>query len=167
MNFAWIGPWRARWSALGARERRVLAALAALLGAVFFYVLVWSPVQSGLAGAHARLAAAQVQLAQVREQAALVAKVRNAPSVAPPATPAAAVEQAAEKHGLRGQLKRVEAEGAGRVRVQLEGVSFSALTAWLAELQQQSGLRAESATLERHATPGAVNARLLLRSQGT
>jgi len=165
MNFAWIEPWRARWNALGARERRVLAALAGFLAVVLFYLLVWSPVQSGVAGARARLASVQGQLAQVQEQAALVASVRNTPRVTPPANPVAAVEQAAERHGLRGQLKRVDAEGAGRVRVQLEGASFSALTAWLAELQQ-AGLRAESATFERHAAPGTVNARLLLRSQG-
>ncbi len=166
MNFAWIEPWRARWNALGARERRVLTALAGFLAVVLFYLLVWSPVQSGLARARARLASVQAQLAQIQEQAALVAKVRSAPSVVPPANPVAAAEQAADKHGLRGQLKRVDAEGAGRVRVQLEGASFSALTAWLAELQQQVGLRAESATFERHAAPGTVNARLLLRSQG-
>ena len=165
MNFAWIEPWRARWNALGARERRVLTALAGFLAVVLFYLLVWSPVQSGVAGARARLASVQGQLAQVQEQAALVASVRNTPRVTPPANPVAAVEQAAERHGLRGQLKRVDAEGAGRVRVQLEGASFSALTAWLAELQQ-AGLRAESATFERHAAPGTVNARLLLRSQG-
>jgi general secretion pathway protein M len=165
VNLAWIEPWRARWNALGARERRVLTALAGFLAVVLLYLLVWSPVESGLAGTRARLASVQAQLAQVKEQAALVARVRGAPSVTPHANPAAAVEQAAEKHGLRSQLKRVDAEGAGRVRVQLEGASFSALTAWLAELQQ-GGLRAESATLERHATPGTVNARLLLRSQG-
>jgi general secretion pathway protein M len=165
MNFAWIEPWRARWNALGARERRVLTALAGFLAVVLFYLLVWSPVQSGVAGARARLASVQGQLAQVREQAALVASVRNTPRVTPPANPVAAVEQAAERHGLRGQLKRVDAEGAGRIRVQLEAASFSALTAWLAELQQ-AGLRAESATFERHAAPGTVNARLLLRSQG-
>jgi general secretion pathway protein M len=165
MNFAWIEPWRARWNALGARERRVLTALAGFLAVVLFYLLVWSPVQSGVAGARARLASVQGQLAQVREQAALVASVRNTPRVTPPANPVAAVEQAAERHGLRAQMKRADAEGAGRVRVQLEGASFSALTAWLAELQQ-AGLRAESATFERHAAPGTVNARLLLRSQG-
>jgi general secretion pathway protein M len=76
-----------------------------------------------------------------------------------------AVGQAAERHGLREQLKRVDAEGASAVRVQIEDAPFAALMAWLVELQQ-SGLRAESATLERHANPGTVNARLLLRAQG-
>ena len=166
MNFAWAEPWRARWEALGARERRVAAALAIAFSAALFYLLLWSPIESGLAKARTRLASAQAQLARVQEQAAVVAKVRATPRVAPPANPVVALGQAAERHGLREQLKRVDAEGAGAVRVQIEGASFSALTAWLVELQEQTGLRAESATLERHANPGTVNARLLLRAQG-
>ncbi len=166
MNFAWIEPWRARWNALGARERRVASALAVFLGAALFYLLVWSPVESGLARARTRLASVQAQLARVQEQAAVVANVRAAPRVTPPPNLAAALGQAAERHGLREQLKRVDAEGASAVRVQVEGASFQSVMAWLVELQQQLGLRAESATLERHANPGTVNARLLLRAQG-
>lgn len=166
MNFAWTEPWRARWNALGARERRVLSALAVFLSAVLFYVLIWSPVHGGLAAARARLSSVQAQLAQVQEQAALVAGVRSTPRVTPPDNPVAAVRQAADRHGLREQLKRVDAEGVGRVRAQIEGASFSALMAWLVDLQQQSGMRAESATIEKQTNPGTVSARLLLRSQG-
>jgi general secretion pathway protein M len=166
MNFAWTEPARARWKALGARERRMASALAASLGVALFYLLVWSPVENGVARARTRLASVQAQLARVQEQAAVVASVRAAPRVAPPANPAAAVGEAAERHGLREQLKRVEAEGTRAVRVQIEGASFAALMAWLVELQEQAGLRAENATLERQANPGTVNARLLLRAQG-
>jgi general secretion pathway protein M len=166
MNFAWTEPARARWKALGARERRMASALAASLGVALFYLLVWSPVENGVARARTRLASVQAQLARVQEQAAVVASVRAAPRVAPPANPVAAVGEAAERHGLREQLKRVEAEGTRAVRVQIEGASFAALMAWLVELQEQAGLRAENATLERQANPGTVNARLLLRAQG-
>ncbi len=166
MNLSWMEPARARWNALASRERRAAALLAGFLGAVFFYLLLWSPVQGGLAYARTRLATVQVQLAQVQEQAALVEKMRSTPRSTPPSDAAAAVEQTAQRHGLREQLKRVESEGAGRVRVQIEGAPFLALTAWLAELQQQSGIRAESAMIDRHANPGTVNARLLLRGQG-
>ena len=166
MNFAWTEPARARWNALGARERRVASVLAVSFGAALFYLLVWSPVESGLAKARARLASVQAQLARVQEQAARVASVRAAPRVTLPANPAAAVAQAAERQGLREQLKRVDAEGANAVRVQIEDAPFAALMAWLVELQQQIGLRAESATLERGANPGTVNGRLLLRGQG-
>jgi general secretion pathway protein M len=166
MNLSWTEPARARWKALGPRERRVASALAVFLGAALFYLLVWNPIESGLARARARLPAVQAQLAGAQEQAARVASVRATPRVTPPANPSAALGEAAERHGLREQLKRVDAEGAGAVRVQIEGASFSALMAWLVDLQQQTGLRAESATLDRHANPGTVNARLLLRAQG-
>jgi len=166
MNFAWIEPWRARWNALGARERRVASALAVFLGAALFYLLVWSPVESGLAKARTRLASVQAQLARVQEQAAVVASVRATPRVTPPTNLVAALGQAAERQGLRQQLKRVDAEGANAVRVQIEGASFQSLTAWLVELQQQLGLRAESATLERQTNPGTVSGRMLLRAQG-
>ncbi len=166
MNLAWTEPARARWNALGARERRVASVLAGFLGAALFYLLVWSPVESGLARARVRLASVQAQLARVQEQAAAVASVRAAPRVTLPANLVAALGQAADRHGLREQLKRVDAEGASAVRVQVEDASFQSLVAWLVELQQQLGLRAESATLERHANPGNVNARLLLRARG-
>ena len=165
MNFAWTEPARARWNALGARERRVASVLAGILGAALFYLLVWSPVESGLARARERLVLVQAQLARVQEQAALVASVRATPRAAPPASPAAAVGQAAERSGLREQLKKADAEGAGAVRVQIDDAPFVALLALLIELQQ-SGLRAESATIERNANPGTVNAKLLLRAQG-
>jgi len=167
MNFAWTEPARTRWEALGARERRVASALAVAFGAALFYLLLWSPVESGLARARPRLASVQAQLARVQDQAAVVAKVRATPRVAPPANPVVALGQAAERNGLREQLKRVDAEGPGAVRAQIEGASFTALMAWLIDLQEQTGLRAESATLERQANPGTVNARLLLRAQGS
>jgi len=166
VNFAWAEPARARWNALGARERRVASVLAGFLGAALFYLLVWNPVESGLAKARSRLASVQAQLARVQEQAARVASMRAAPRVTVPANPSAAAAQAAERQGLREQLKRVDTEGANAVRVQIEGAPFAALMAWLVELQQQTGLRAESATLERGTNPGTVNGRMLLRAQG-
>ena len=165
MNPAWIEPWRNRWNALGARERRMVSALAVFLGAVFFYLAIWLPVEGGLARSQARLATVQAQLAQVREQAALVASLRATPRTDGPADAASAVQEAAVRNGLREQVKRVDADGARSVRVQLEAASFPALMSLLVDLQQ-AGLRAESATIERNAKPGTIDARLLLQAQG-
>ena len=172
MNLAWIEPWKARfapwksrWNALGARERRVVSALAVFLGVVLFYLLIWSPVQGGLARSQARLASVQAELAQVREQAALVESLRAAPRAEAPADAGTAVQQAAERNGLREQVKRVDADGPRSVRVQIEAATFPALMSLLVELQR-NGLRIENATLERNARPGTVNARLLLQAQG-
>ena len=167
MKPAWIVLLRARWNAMGARERRAVSVLAVFLGPVLFYLLIWSPVEGGLARARTRLSSAQAQLALVQEQAALVASLRAAPRVDAPADAASAVQEAAVRNGLREQVKRVDAEGGRSVRVQIEGVSFPALMVLLVDLQRQQGLRVENATIERHTTPGAVNARLVLQAQGT
>lgn len=166
MNLDWIGPWKSRWNALGVRERRAASALAVFFGALLFYLLIWMPVDRGLARSQARLASVQSQLAQVQSQAALVASLRAAPRPEGPADAGAAVQEAAARNGLREQLKRVDADGVRSVRVQIEAAPFPALMALLVELQQ-AGLRAENATLERNAKPGTVNARLLLQAQGT
>lgn len=165
MNFAWIGPWRSLWNGLPARERQALSVLGVFLGAVLFYVLIWSPVHDGLAKARVRASSAQAQLVKVKEQAALVSTLRSTPRASPPANLIEAVQDAAERHGFRSQLKRVDAEGARGVSVHIEGVSLSSLLACLVELQQRSALRAERATLERQASPGTVNAQLVLRAQ--
>ena len=167
LNLTWIEPWRARWNALGARERRAIAVAALFAGVVLFYVAAWNPVRSGVAGARARVATAQAQLALVRDQAELVERLRRSPRLAIPANPVAAVEQAAVRHGLRERLKRAEPEGSRAVRIQIEAAPFATVMAWLLDVQQQNGLRVENASIERHANPGIVNVRLLLQVQGT
>jgi general secretion pathway protein M len=169
---AWIAPlnarlepWKSRWNALGARDRRVLSILAVFLGAVLFYLLIWLPVEAGLARSQARLASVQSQLAQVQSQAALVEAMRAAPRGEPPADAGSAFQDAAARNGLRQQVKRVDADGARGVRVEIEAAPFPALMSLLVELQQ-AGLRAENATFERNPKPGTVNARLLLQARG-
>ncbi|MGB5081384.1 MAG: type II secretion system protein M [Burkholderiales bacterium] len=166
MNFAWTASWRGRWKALAARERQAISGLGAFFGVIIFYLAVWNPVHEGLAKARARVAVSQAHLVQVKGQAALVASARNAPRASPPANLLEAVQDAAERNGIRAQLKRVDGEGARGVRVQFEGASLSGLLACLVDLQQRSGMRAERATLERQANPGTVNAQLVLRAHG-
>lgn len=166
MKLAWIEPLKARWSALGARERSALSVLALFLVPVLLYLLVWIPVERGLERSQARLTAVQAQLAQVREQAALVASLRAAPRSDAPADAASAVQEAAAQNGLKELVKRVDSDSPGSVRVQLEAAPFSSLMSLMVDLQKK-GLRAESAKIERNAKPGTVNANLLLQGQGS
>lgn len=165
MKPAWIDPLKVRWNALGAGERRALSFLAVFLVPVVFYLGVWSPVESGRARSQARLASVQSQLAQVREQAALVASLRGAPRSEAPADAASAVQEAASRNGLKEQVKRVDADSPGSVRVQIEAAPFPSLMALMVDLQQR-GLRADNASIERNAKPGTVNARLVFQAPG-
>jgi len=172
VNLAWveplkrrIEPWKRQWNALGSRERRALTVLGAFLGLLLFYLVFWLPVQAGLSRSQARLASIEGQLAQVRSEAALVAGLRAAPPGEPPADVGSAFQEAAVANGLKEAVKRVDADGARSVRVQIEAAPFPALMSLLVDLQKK-GLRAEKARLDRNPKPGTVNADLTLQAQG-
>jgi type II secretory pathway component PulM len=75
------------------------------------------------------------------------------------------VDQSARTAGLSSALTGTQPSGTGGVRVRLEGASFDTVVAWLANLEQQ-GLRIESATIDRGAQSGIVNASVILRNSG-
>jgi general secretion pathway protein M len=76
------------------------------------------------------------------------------------------VDQSARTAGLSSALTGTQPSGTGGVRVRLEGASFDTVVAWLASLEQQYGLRIESATIDRGALSGIVNASVILRNSG-
>ena len=157
---------RAAWRRLAPRERGVIAAGTVLVVAVALYLFVLGPFHRSLVRLRVEVPQERTQLAVMREQAALVERLRRGSSGRSPATKLSALaEQAAEPHGLRGMITRAEAEGGNGLRIALQGAPFNAMVAWLADLQQRSGLRVETAAIESDETAGAVSARLLLRAQ--
>jgi general secretion pathway protein M len=168
MSWARIEPLRSAWRGLAPRERALIGSGITLVAAVAVYVLGIGPFNRSLEKLRVEVPQQRAQLAVMREQAALVARLRrDAPGRTPPAKLSAQAEQAADAHGLRSAIVRIEPEGSTGVRVALEAAPFNAVVAWLAELQQRSGLRAETATIESHATSGAVTARFVLRAPGS
>jgi general secretion pathway protein M len=162
---ATLQPALAAWARLAPRERGWLLFLGAFLALLAVYFALWSPLHRGLDRMRVQVPRAQQQLAEMRELAGMVARLRAGGVAAPLANPVSAVEQAMGRHGLR--ATRIEADGPRGVRLQLDGVPYPNLMACLIELQAQHGVRAETATLAAHAAPGAVTARLLLRAPGT
>ncbi len=76
------------------------------------------------------------------------------------------VDESAQTAGLGAALTGTQPSGTGGVRVRLENAAFDTVVAWLANLQQQYGLRIESATIDRGAQSGIVNASVILRNSG-
>ena len=76
------------------------------------------------------------------------------------------VDESARTAGLGSALTGTQPSGTGGVRVRLEGAAFDTVVAWLASLEQQYGLRIESATIDRGAQSGIVNASVILRNSG-
>lgn len=159
---AWLAPWRQRWSALPAGDRRALSLLSLFLGAVLLWFGVASPAIEFAREREARLATAQADLAWMKANAAAARQARTVGSAGDLAgqTLLTAVNSTARTAGLN--LQRFEPEGERRVRVTLEGAVFTDVMRWLVLLEQRYGLVVESLNADHQAQPGIVNIRLTL-----
>lgn len=160
-----LEPYLARWRALPPRQRLVFGGAGALLGVILFYLLLWSPMTSNIARLREAVPQDRQKLAVMRAQSKEAAQLRTSGAALAKrgGNILATLEQAASARGLRQNITRMEPEGASGAHVTLEGAHFNALLSMLHDLQTQSGVRLENATLESHAEPGHVNARLTLR----
>ena len=85
--------------------------------------------------------------------------------LAGPAEPLVVVlDRAARESGLIDALGSSEAVGASGLRVRFNGASFDALVGLVTRLSQQHGIVVDTASIERAATAGTVNATLTLQS---
>lgn len=159
---------RAWFDSLEMRERMMLAAGSALLVLFLLYVLVWSPVHSGYDALRNTVEEQRTTAAWMQESAQTLATLKRGSGRAAQGLGGKSLlsvaDSTARAHGLGPALKRVEPEGSDSVRVWLDGASFDVLVKWLGALSTLHGVGAESATVERGAATGRVNARLTLQA---
>jgi general secretion pathway protein M len=159
---------REAWQALAAHERQLASAAVVALGLVLAYVLLWAPLQTDLARLRSSVPEERAQLAWMRAQAEqLRALGPRTAARSGTGDAVSAIEQSATARGIRAQISHIEADGAKSAQIVLEAVSFNTLIAWLVELQDNHGLLVDNATLDAHATPGTVNARIRLRNDAS
>lgn len=150
---------RDAWERRSERERRVLAALAGLVGAALVLALAWLPLERARGRLAAELPALRASVASLEEQAGVVRRLR-----AMPARNGGAVAPLGAISGTPPNLPgaQVTALDDRRVRVSGADVGFGALVEWLVAVQGSHGLRVESARLDALPTAGRVRAELVL-----
>ncbi len=156
----------AQWNALPARTRQLAVAGGVVAALLLLYTIAWSPLQKDLARLRTSVPRETEQLGWMRAQAPM-AKALRARAVGTSGALIPTIEQSATGYGVRAFITKLETEGSAGARVTLEAVPFNSLVTWISELQAAHGLVIEEATVEAHATPGIVNARLRLRTGGT
>jgi general secretion pathway protein M len=145
------------WGARAPRERMVIAALAAVLGAASYLWLLYS-ADRGRAQLRASVATLRTQAALLDQQAADYERLRAIPPPAASPTDLRALVQARiDAARLSGALTRLEAPDADHVRVAFGAVSFADWLGWLAALQAQR-VSLEAARVEALSAPGMVSA---------
>lgn len=147
---------RKLWQSRAPRERIVIAALAAVLGAASYLWLLHS-ADRARAQLRASVATLRTQAALLEQQAAEHQRLRATPAPAASQTDLRTlVQAAADAARLSGALTRIDAPDADHVRVAFGAVSFADWLGWIAALQGQH-VRLEAARIEALAAPGLVS----------
>lgn len=154
-------------ASLSARERRTV-----ILGSVGAGVLLF--VGAVVVPLHAAANRLEQRVEQKRQDLEWMRSVAGELRAAGPAAGAATaqqslvviVDESARAAGLGSALTGTQPSGTGGVRVRLEGAVFDTVVAWLASLEQRYALSIESATIDRGAQTGIVNASVILRKSG-
>lgn len=156
---------RQRWDVLAPREQRVLAFGAVALLLIVGYLGVWEPLAQSRADWHARVVAAETDLAWMRAAAPQVQARRGTQARVPMAdgrSLLARADASARDAGLGTALLRVEPVTASQVRVTFEQAGFDALMRWIETLSAQYGAQVGELSVQRADGVGLVDARLSL-----
>ena len=140
----WTAPWRARWRALGSRERRGISVAAWLLGLLMLWLLAIAPAWRTASTAPAQLDRRDAQLQQMQRQASEARELRAIPALGPGQS-AAALRAASEALGTAGRLQVV----GDRATLTLSGVNGTQLSDWLTEARSAARARPLEANLTR------------------
>lgn len=141
-----LAPLRARWAALGAREKRYVTILAWLLGALLLWLVALQPALRAVRAAPARLDQLDAQMQQMQRLAGEARGLRGTPPVG--ATQAQAAVKAAGE-GLEGAARTTLA--GERATVTFTNVNVTDLREWLSEVRGSARARPVEANLTRNA----------------
>lgn len=148
---------------LAPRERNLVYLAAALLCVAIIYFAIVLPVTSAAKQRTARVEQKTADLAWMRQVAPQVmAAAAAGGGTAGSESLVVLVDRTGREAGLGNAIRDQSPDGEHGLRLQLQGASFDVLVAWLASLQQQYGVRVETAMIGATSAPGLVNASLTL-----
>ena len=149
------------WRERSAREQALLAALAVLaLGAIWYFAAV-GPLLDRAETSKQMLAAEDALLERLDRVGSRMAAL-PAPRARSDASLLLLVNRSVRDAGLGGFLEEGAADGETRIRLRLRDAPFPEVSAWLAGLAVQEGIRTVSADIERGSAPGVTQVSLVL-----
>ena len=149
------------WRQRSAREQVLLTALSVLaLGAIWYFAAV-GPLLDRAETSRQMLAAENALLERLDRVGSRRAAL-PAPRARSDASLLLLVNRSVRDAGLGGFLEEGAADGETRVRLRLRDAPFPAVSAWLAGLAVQEGIRTVSADIERGSAPGVTQVSLVL-----
>jgi len=154
--FAWL-------QQLELREQRVLMGGTLLTIGLLIYFLLWQPLNQAQSDLKNRVTAQQATLLWMQTAAQQVQQLRaknGDNSKIQPLLPT--IERSLQTEALAKLTKRLEPKSDSEVRVNIEQISFTELVTWLALLQNQFAIQAQSVNISRLSTADSVKVQITL-----
>ena len=150
------------------RERAIVAGGGVLVLLIAIYMLGLAPFYSAVNSRAERVARKEADLAWMRSVGGEVMALNVSGQAVAPSNESLVVliDRAARECGLGSALTGQTPSGDNGIRVRLEQAEFDKLVVCLGSLQQSHSVAIESATIDRTAKPGFVNASLVLTRPG-
>ena len=152
------------WRGKPAREQAMLAALAVLALAAIWYFAAVGPLLDR-AETSKQMLAAEIALLERLDRVGSRMAALPAPRARSDASLLLLVNRSVREAGLGGFLEEGAADGETRVRLRLRDAPFPEVSAWLAGLAVQEGIRTVSADIERGTAPGVTEVSLVLEQR--
>ena len=149
------------WRGRSAREQALLAALAALTLAAIWYFAAVAPLLDWAETSKQRREAETALLERLDRVGSRMTALPP-PRARTDASLLLLVNRSVSDAGLGGFLEEGAADGETRVRLRLLDAPFPQVSAWLAGLAVQEGIRTVSADIERGSSPGVTQVSLVL-----
>ena len=153
---------------LDPQERLLVYGATAVLAVILLYAVLVHPFHSSYDKLRDGVEERRATLQWMQESALKVKQLKSANPVAGKGMEGRSLlsvtDGAARATGLGPALKRVEPDGSTGVRVWLEDASFDSVIGWLSMMASRYGVDVDSASMERTAARGRINARLSLQA---
>lgn len=147
------------------RERIFVFSAAVFLALAVFYLAIWMPLSKGQRAMASSVVTWSEQLAELKP---LLGRLQNLGSDTTPSARldslVVIVDRTVRQRNLANSLQRSQPTGNNVVRVEFENAAFDELVLWLGDLNQQYGLRVQSANFSNTSAEnkGRVNSTVTL-----
>lgn len=155
-----------QWYANQTPRDRLVLQTGGVIALLIILVGIFLPLQRNLSQARAQLQTKHDDLAWMKQVAPTLAAAGPGPvASATQESLVVVVERSAGELGLAQAISGTQPSANGGLSVQMQEADFNSLTAWLARLSSQHGVRVESASITGSKNPGVVSATLQLHAR--
>ena len=159
------------WQGLSSRERSLLSALAAVVGVLFLYFLIWSPIQDSVSNLRQNVNDNRALVIWMQKATQILQQQSeqsdNSGGQTNPSQRLAVIQTALNDAPFKKHVEQLAQTGQNNVRMVIAAAQFDDLVTWLVTLWKDHGLVANEVSVKRLDNKGKVSANIIISGKGS